>query len=143
MSLAAIFRTGILALVIGFGAISAQAADFEGRVIAIADGDTLVMLTSENKQVRVRLNEIDAPESDQPWGLQAKKALSELAMSRYVRVVDNGLDDYGRTLGRVYFDSMDIKCMSYANGNIIKEAKSHCGILFGMMPWGSNAAECI
>jgi endonuclease YncB( thermonuclease family) len=109
-------RSCLLALALAFGAAAAQAAELSGRVIAIADGDTFVMLTDNNQQVRVRLNEIDAPESAQPYGLESKKALSALVMSRYVRVVDNGRDEYGRTLGRVYYDSEDINAEMVRRG---------------------------
>ena len=50
-------------------------ARIEGRIVAIADGDTLTLLVDE-EQVRVRLAQIDAPESRQPYGRASKKALS-------------------------------------------------------------------
>ena len=41
--------------------LSAQAETLEGKVIKIADGDTLTLLTSSNQQVKVRLAGIDTP----------------------------------------------------------------------------------
>lgn len=90
-------------------ATSASAAtELSGRVVRIADGDTLTILTADHKQIRIRLVEIDAPESGQPWGQRSKQTLSSLVFSRDVRVHDAGLDRYGRTLGRVYVNGVDV-----------------------------------
>ena len=42
----------------------------KGKVIRVSDGDTVVLLVDgqdSSKQIRVRLEGIDAPESGQPW----------------------------------------------------------------------------
>ena len=65
----------------------ASAAELTGRVIAVTDGDTFTLLTDAKEQIRVRLLEIDAPESAQPWGRQAREALSALVFQQQVRVV--------------------------------------------------------
>ncbi len=57
---------------------SAQAVIHIGKVTRVVDGDTIEFKDAANKQkYRVRLTEIDTPESDQPWGSKAKKALSK------------------------------------------------------------------
>jgi endonuclease YncB( thermonuclease family) len=92
----------------------ASAAELTGRVVAIADGDTFTLLTNAKEQVRVRLTEIDAPESGQPWGQRAKQDLSALIFSQPVRVIYTGKDQYGRTLGRVHVGDKDV------NGEMVR-----------------------
>ena len=49
------------------------------------------------KQVKVRLGEIDTPESNgQPYGQRAKQTLSDLAFGKQARVVVQDTDRYGR-----------------------------------------------
>ncbi len=73
----------------------------EGKVIAVADGDTLSII--ENLRLhRIRLEGIDAPESGQAWGTQAKKALSEKVFGQQVTVKWKTKDKYSRVLGHVY-----------------------------------------
>ncbi len=95
------------------------AAEYTGRVVAISDGDTLTLLVPDGtsfKQVRVRLGEIDTPESRQPYGQRAKQALSDLAFNQQARVVVQDTDRYGRTVGRVYVGSVDVNAEMIRQG---------------------------
>ena len=80
-----------------------------GRVIGIADGDTLTVLAEGSRQVTVRLAAIDAPEigkgkgrPGQPFGTRSRQALSEIcfAQQAHVELVD-GQSTYGRLVGYV------------------------------------------
>lgn len=75
--------------------------ELSGQVVGVADGDTLSVLVGREPR-RVRLAQIDAPESGQPWGRSAKKALSDLAFGRTARVVVVDRDRYGRLVGEVW-----------------------------------------
>ena len=66
--------------------LSAQAETLEGKVIKIADGDTLTLLTPSNQQVKIRLAGVDTPERKQPFGNKAKQALSNLAFQKQALV---------------------------------------------------------
>src|SRR5262245_36012063 len=66
-------------------AVAFTMAAFEGRVVSVADGDTLTVLR-DHTQVRIRLHGIDAPEKGQPYGARAKQLTSELAFGTVVRV---------------------------------------------------------
>jgi endonuclease YncB( thermonuclease family) len=56
--------------------LSTQAEIIRGKVIKIADGDTLTLLADSNKKIRIRLAGIDTPEKKQPFGNSAKKNIS-------------------------------------------------------------------
>jgi endonuclease YncB( thermonuclease family) len=72
----------------------------EGKVVKISDGDTLTLLTAGKKQIKIRLAEIDTPESRQPYGSRARQALSNLAFGKQARIVVQDIDRYGRTVVR-------------------------------------------
>lgn len=73
------------------------------------DGDT-VMLVREGQQepIRLRIEGMDAPESCQPGGVEAREALIRLALRKPVRVTDRGQDSYGRQIGRLSVDGVDL-----------------------------------
>jgi endonuclease YncB( thermonuclease family) len=73
-----------------------------GRVVAVADGDTLTVLDAQDRQHRIRLYGIDAPEKAQPFGNQAKKNLSSKVFGASVRVEVVDVDRYRREVGRVF-----------------------------------------
>lgn len=80
------------------------AAQQQVKVIGITDGDTLTVLTPEKKQIKVRLDGVDAPESKQPYGSASKKWLSDRLFGKTVKFKEVGKDRYGRTLGRIWLD---------------------------------------
>lgn len=73
-----------------------------GRVVRVTDGDTIVLLTENKEQVKIRLDGIDCHESSQDFGARAKQTTSDLCFNKEVRVEKTGEDRYGRTLGFVY-----------------------------------------
>lgn len=94
----------------------AFAADISCRVVGISDGDTFKCLTASKEQVKVRLAEIDTPESKQPYGTRSKQALSELVFGKDVTLQVRDTDRYGRTVARVYQDQVDVNAELVAQG---------------------------
>jgi endonuclease YncB( thermonuclease family) len=78
-----------------------------GKVIRVADGDTITILRGK-EQVRIRLAEIDAPEKGQAFGEKSRQHLAGLCAGVIAQVVDHGKDRYGRTIGRVYCNGKDV-----------------------------------
>jgi endonuclease YncB( thermonuclease family) len=84
-----------------FAAAPAGAAELHGRVIGIADGDTLTVLGRDRIEHRVRLSGIDAPERRQAFGERAKQHLAAQVFGKDVVVVWHRRDRYGRIVGKV------------------------------------------
>lgn len=95
-------RAILLILLLPLAALAQRATTLTGKVVGVTDGDTITVLDAEKRQHKVRLEGIDAPESGQPFGTQAKKALSDKVFGKEITVKETGKDRYGRTLGHVY-----------------------------------------
>ena len=87
-----------------------------GRVVRIADGDTITVLDSSKTQHRIRLQGIDAPESKQGFGTQSKKKLSGMIFGKDVEVVYEKNDQYGRLVGKVLLEGRDINLEQVRSG---------------------------
>jgi micrococcal nuclease len=78
----------------------ATAGEFHGRVVGVADGDTITVLHNGRAEV-VRLHGIDAPEKGQPFGERAKQFTASLAFGQTVVVQVRDRDRYRRTVADV------------------------------------------
>jgi endonuclease YncB( thermonuclease family) len=79
-----------------------------GRVVGIADGDTLTMLDADQRQHIIRLDGIDAPEKAQAFGQASKGHLSDLAIGRDAVAECHKVDRYRRSVCRVTVDDADL-----------------------------------
>ena len=82
-------------------ACSANAETITGRVVGVADGDTITVLDSDNVQHKIRLAGIDAPEKKQAFGTRSKESMSDLAFGKALDVETSKRDRYGRQIGKV------------------------------------------
>ena len=60
----------------------AFAETLTGKVVKITDGDTLYVLDANNKQHKIRLAGIDAPERKQAYGLASRKHLASIVAGK-------------------------------------------------------------
>ena len=72
-----------------------------GRVVRITDGDGVLADVVSVGRVNVRLAYVDAPEHDQPWGPESKKALAQLVRGGEVRFRLLYRDRYARAVAVV------------------------------------------
>lgn len=95
-------------------AMSSTALSFRAMVINVSDGDTVTALVN-NTPVRVRLANIDAPETGhgrcrpaQPWSTQSKNHLSNLIKKRHAAFTCTDVDRYGRRICDIELDGLSV-----------------------------------
>lgn len=78
------------------------------KCIGVSDGDTITVLTANNKQYKVRLAHIDCPEKGQPFGKNAKQFTSDFCFGKTVEIEHFGKKDRnGRIIGVVLNEAGD------------------------------------
>lgn len=88
-------------------AFSAQAETFSAKVIMVMDGDT-VMVLRDGQKIKIRMANIDAPEKDQAFGMQARNSLQEMIDKKQVQIDSQAIDQYGRMVGFISVDGRKI-----------------------------------
>lgn len=84
------------------------AAEIQGKVVGVSDGDTVTVLDAKKHQHKIRLAGIDAPEQGQAFGQASKKSLSDMVYGKQVEVNWNKRDRYGRIIGKISADQVDV-----------------------------------
>jgi endonuclease YncB( thermonuclease family) len=98
------------------GSINCSAATIEGKVVKVADGDTVTVLDADNKKHKVRLTGIDAPEKRQAYGNESTESLRNLVFLKTVTVQSFGTDRYKRELGKVLLNGLDVNLEQVKRG---------------------------
>jgi endonuclease YncB( thermonuclease family) len=93
------------ALLLLAGALNA--ATLQGKVIGVADGDTVTLLDDQKNQHKIRLQGIDAPEKAQAFGNKSKQSLHEMVHGKEVFVDVQKKDKYGRSVGKILVNQTD------------------------------------
>jgi endonuclease YncB( thermonuclease family) len=96
-------------------AATANAEEFSGEVVRVIDGDS-INVKFHGQQFRVRLKEIDAPESKQLFGKASRQSLAQICAKKIARVSWTELDRNGHTLGRVWCGGIDANAEQVRRG---------------------------
>lgn len=88
---------------------------WQGKCVAVADGDTATVLLEDNTEAKLRFWGIDAPEKSQDFGQVSKKRLSDLIYDKPVRVEVQDKDRYSRYVAKVYQGNV------YVNERMVKD----------------------
>ncbi|WP_136797467.1 thermonuclease family protein [Desulfosediminicola ganghwensis] len=79
-----------------------------GKVTHVADGDTITVRDSLNQKHRIRLYGIDCPESGQEFGREATRYAARLTAGKKAEVIKYDKDRYGRVVGVVMVDGVNV-----------------------------------
>lgn len=83
---------------------SHAAGTFAAKVVAVVDGDTVVVRDERARRHEIRIAGIDAPEIRQPYGVLARSRLAELVYGKRVTVAWYKRDRYDRVLAHLWVD---------------------------------------
>lgn len=92
-------------LIFPFTALSAESII---KVVSIPDGDTLNIINSKNKKIKIRLYGIDAPETTQKYGQASRDYLRKIVKNKTLTYKIRSKDDYGRVVATLYGDNKDL-----------------------------------
>ena len=93
-----------------------QANTLLGKVINVADGDTITVLEDTYTQHKIRLTGIDAPEKRQAFGNVSKQSLADMVAGQSVAVEWVKVDKYGRKVGKVLLAGLDCNLVQVKRG---------------------------
>jgi endonuclease YncB( thermonuclease family) len=98
--------------------VSAHATEITGQVVAVSEGDTLVFQDRNQRDYKVRLAGIDAPEILQAFGRKSRFSLKDMVFLKPARLVGiaPAPDDAGVTLARVFVGDTDVGLAQVARG---------------------------
>ena len=93
-----------------------QADTLVGKVINVADGDTITVLDDTSAQHKIRLAGIDAPEKRQAFGNVSKQRLADMVASQSVAVDWVKVDKYESKLCKVLLGGLDCNLVQVKRG---------------------------
>ena len=82
----------------------------------VSDGDTIWVVDEHGAKTKIRMNRIDAPEMNQPYGKESADRLAELVLGKYVTLKPSGTDQYGRSLETVFIGTTNINLQLVKDG---------------------------
>ena len=96
--------------------VDGKSKELVGKIVGVHDGDTVTLLDRNKVQYKIRLSGIDAPELGQDFGRRSKDNLAALIFGKDVLVIHDKLDRYGRVVGKIIFDNIDINLRQVEDG---------------------------
>ena len=106
------FLSGVFLLL----TLTAAAQIVKGQVVYVSDGDTFHLKPESGEKIKVRVADIDCPETTQAYGLEAKEFVMNQVKGKVVELVIIDTDRYGRKVARVLYGGKDLSEELVRNG---------------------------
>ena len=92
--------------------------NYQGKVVAVTDGDTITVADDKKIQHKIRFRGIDAPEAAQDFGDQSKKNLAALVFGKKVVVETCETDRFypDREISLILLDNQSVNEMQVRTG---------------------------
>lgn len=103
---------------------SIQGAEFIAKVIAVLDGDT-VLIRRNNALVKIRLAGIDAPEKSQLFGETSRRSLSGMVLGKQAKINSQATDQYGRLIAHLSVADLDVNAEQIRRGLAWEYSRYH------------------
>lgn len=112
----------LVSLLLAGGA--AQGAEFVAKVIAVLDGDTVLIKGAKGLK-KIRMAGIDAPEKAQTFGETSRRSLAEMVLGKQVMVASEAVDQYGRMVAHLSVDGLDVNAEQIRRGMAWEYSRFH------------------
>ena len=97
-------------------ALALEPQVLDGKIVRVHDGDSVTLLDAENRQHKIRLDGIDAPELGQAFGKTSRRELQDISQGRIAQARCHKTDRYERKVCRVSIDGHDISLLQLSSG---------------------------
>lgn len=111
-------RLSILVLQVILSSLTSwgQVQTISGKLVAVSDGDTFTLLSSDQTEYKIRLNGIDCPEKGQDFSKKAKNYTYQFCQGKTVFAEIVSKDKYGRSIANVSVNGISLNQSLVAEG---------------------------
>lgn len=96
--------------------LASRLVAFEALCVGIHDGDSLTIL-KDKKEIKIRLEGIDAPELGQEYGTKSRQYLASLVFKKTVEIVPTTVDQFNRQVAWVKVAGASVNHSMIQSGN--------------------------
>jgi endonuclease YncB( thermonuclease family) len=119
-----IYRTAVLLLTLTvYVSVLAQSMVFQGRVVDVIDGTTVIVLTKTNSEFRVTCRSIKASGETQTSAAESRQRLSDLSLGKPV-TVEYETNANGNLVGLILVDQSNV-CLDQVKAGLASYDREH------------------